>query len=404
MKVLVITRTLAEFANLQGKFREMASLGVELTVVSPFRWAGQSYEIEKVNACGYELILHCCWFSGTKSIRLGNHLHFYPGISRVIASREWDLIHIDEEPFNFATYHALRECRRYGRPAVFTTWQNLNKNYPPPFNFFERYVFEHSVGGMAGNAEGLELLSKRGFRKKRAQVRHLGVDVQLFCAKDTRLLRRRLGLENVFVVGFVGRMDRQKGLDTLVKAFARFSRRAVLLLLTARGPYWAELENLITELGIAPKVLLLPWVKSSEVPDYMGCLDVLVLPSHTMPNVKEQFGRVLVEAMACEKPVIGSDSGDIPNVIGEAGLVFHEGDVRELSSYLETLMEDSSLRESLGRRGRTRVVEEFSYAKIAKHAVDFYCEVLVGIDSKYEKRKVLPKDEARAALVELSNT
>lgn len=398
MKILVITRTLAEFSNLQGKFRAMARLGIELTVVSPHRWAGRSTEIEQVNADGYELILHPCRFSGTKSVRLGNHLHFYPMISHVIAKGKWDLVHIDEEPFNFATYHALRECRRHCTPAIFTTWQNVNKDYPPPFNFFERYVFEYSVGGMAGNAEGLKLLGQRGFRKKRAQVRHLGVDPRLFCKKDASSLRRRLGLEGVFVIGFVGRMDSQKGLDTLVRAFARLSSPAALLLLAGRGSYWTKLKTLIADLGIAPKVQLVPWVTSSEVPDYMNCFDILVLPSRTLPNLKEQFGRVLVEAMACETCVIGSDSGDIPNVIGDSGLVFHENDDRELARYIEMLIGDSSLREFLGSRGRTRVIEKFSYAKIAKEAVDFYREVLASLNSTHDEGRLFAEDEALIAL------
>jgi len=97
-----------------------------------------------------------------------------------------------------------------------------------------------------------------------------------------------------------------------------------------------------------------------------------VLPSRTLSNVKEQFGRVLIEAMACERPVVGSDAGEIPNVIGEAGLIFHEGNEQELAGHVRRLMDDFSLRESLGRRGRERVLERFSYEKVGKDTVDFY--------------------------------
>src|ERR1700732_4836495 len=138
VKVLIITRTLAEFANQQGKIREISKLGVSLTVVSPSRWAGRESELRSVKPDGYEFLMRRCWFSGTASVRVGNHLHLYPGISSIIGREKWDLVHIDEEPFNLSTYHALRICRRYRARAVFSTWQNLMKRYPPPFNLFEK--------------------------------------------------------------------------------------------------------------------------------------------------------------------------------------------------------------------------------------------------------------------------
>jgi len=110
----------------------------------------------------------------------------------------------------------------------------------------------------------------------------------------------------------------------------------------------------------------------------MSALDVLTLPSRTRWNIKEQFGRVLVEAMASETCVVGSDSGEIPRVIGDAGLVFHEGDERELAGHLRRLMEHTALRQALARRGRERALTHYTYAQIARQAVDFYRTVCAG--------------------------
>jgi len=107
---------------------------------------------------------------------------------------------------------------------------------------------------------------------------------------------------------------------------------------------------------------------------------VLALPSRTRPNIKEQFGRVLVEAMSCETCVVGSDSGEIPNVIGDAGLIFREGDERELAHRLHQLMDAPAVRESLRHRGRQRVLDHFTYAKIATDTVDFYRRICSGRD------------------------
>ena len=80
-------------------------------------------------------------------------------------------------------------------------------------------------------------------------------------------------------------------------------------------------------------------------------LDCLALPSLTRPNWKEQFGRVLVEAMACQVPVVGSDSGEIPNLVGDAGLIVPEGDAAALAAALRRLRDDAVLRASLGWPG-----------------------------------------------------
>ncbi len=379
MKLLMITRTLAEFASIQGEIAEIAKLGIDQTVVSPRRWAGRDSEIKRVKPDGFELLFHDCWFSGTSSIRLGNHLHFYPGIGRVIGREKWDLVHIDEEPFNPATYHALRACRKHDVPAVFTEWQNLNKWYPPPFNFFEKYVFENAAGAIPGSKECLDILRCRGFRGPVAQIGH-GLDPTVFRKEDASGLRRRLAPEDSFVVGFMGRIHQDKGLDTLIKALVLIPKNGVLVLV-GRGPYREELESMIRRLQLQERVYWLPWVHSDEVVEYMNAFDVLVLPSRTRRNWKEQFGRVLIEAMACETCVVGSDSGEIPNTIGDAGLVFHEGNEQELADSLRRLMDDPAMCKAFGQRGRQRVLEHFTYAGVARQRVEFYRRIYSGVDA-----------------------
>ena len=379
VKVLLITRTLAEFATLQGKIREISKLDVRLTVVSPSCWRGSAEQVQRVEPEGYEFLPSACWFSGTRSVRLGNHLHFYPDISSVIMREKWDLIHIDEEPFNLATFHAMRWCRKNQAPAIFSTWQNLKKKYPPPFNFFEAYVFANAAGAISGNGEGREVLYRKGFRKPIARIPQLGVDPGVFRKQDASDLRKKLAPEGSFLVGYVGRLHIEKGVDTLIRALALLPSASTLVLV-GRGPHRARFERLVSELGLSKRVKWAPWGRPTEVLEYMNAFDVLVLPSRTRSNWKEQFGRVLVEAMACETCVVGSDSGEIPQVIGDAGLVFREGDERELAGHLETLMAGASLREDLGSRGRQRVFENFTYAKIAADAVDFYRSMCRGSD------------------------
>jgi glycosyltransferase involved in cell wall biosynthesis len=371
VKVLMISKALVVGAY-HRKLHEVSKLGVELSVVVPARWGGQ--KLESLQADNYELLVTDCRLNAGIPERGAHHFHYYPGISNIIGRKDWDLVHVDEEAFNFVTYHSSRACKKKGRRVIFFSWQNIMKRYPPPFNFFEHWVFKNAIAAIAGSDEVLEVMHRRGFSKPVSVIPQFGIDPAIFRRAEADELRQKLGLNGSFAVGFIGRMVPEKGIDTLVRAIGLLPEDSVLVLIGS-GPYRAELEGLVRGLGLEKRVRWAPWVNSGDVPEYMNAFDALVLPSRTTRNWKEQFGRVLTEAMACETCVVGSDSGEIPNVIGDAGLTFHEGEERELAERLRRLMGDSSLRESLGRRGRDRVLEQFTHAKIAKDTVDFYSRV-----------------------------
>lgn len=364
MKVLMISKALVA-STFHGKLQELSRLGLDVTLVVPRRWGSQ--ELENVQPDGYRLEVMECRFSGS------HHFHFYPGLARVIGSDHWDVIHIDEEPFNYAAYQSTKLSSGNGTRSVFFTWQNLLKTYPPPFSLFEKGVFQKAAGAIAGSAEAGEVLRKRGFEKPVVVVPQFGVSPDVFCRQDRSGLRRRLGLEG-FVVGYVGRIVREKGLDTLARAFAGLSGESRLVLVGS-GPFEKTLKQLIESVGVSERTRWIPWVDSRQVPEYLNAFDLLVLPSRTCRHWKEQFGRVLVEAMACETCVVGSDSGEIPTVIGDAGLVFREGEDIELGGHLRCLMDDPALRCELGRRGRQRVLEHFTHAKIAADTASLYKHV-----------------------------
>jgi glycosyltransferase involved in cell wall biosynthesis len=129
-------------------------------------------------------------------------------------------------------------------------------------------------------------------------------------------------------------------------------------------------------LGISGRVTFDQKIPAHHLPHYFSGLDVLVLPSLTLANWKEQFGRVLVEAMACDVISLGARSGAIPEVIGDAGLTFAEGSVEELHAQLQRLIDDVALREELRHKGRQRVVENYTQAAVAKNTVKVYREIL----------------------------
>lgn len=101
-----------------------------------------------------------------------------------------------------------------------------------------------------------------------------------------------------------------------------------------------------------------------------------MLPSLTTPRWKEQFGHVLIEAMACGVPVIGSSSGAIPEVIGDAGLVVPEGIPGALAEAINLLRISEIQRMSLGQRGRARVLELYTNERIGHQTLCFWREVI----------------------------
>ena len=160
-------------------------------------------------------------------------------------------------------------------------------------------------------------------------------------------------------------------LALLLSACARLSA-PWRLLLAGEGEQRGALEQLAGALDVAQNVQFLGRRGSGDMAAFYQGLDVFVLPSRTQPNWMEQFGRVLVEAMACGVPVIGARSGEIPHVIGDAGLIVPEEDSDALRAGLLQLMQDDELRRDLGRRGRQRVLERFTQAQIAAETVDVY--------------------------------
>ena len=222
------------------------------------------------------------------------------------------------------------------------------------------------------NAEAIENLRRKGYRGK-ADVVPNGVDTDLFRPMDRCACQQKFGFEG-FIIGYAGRMVPEKGLMDLIEALPQCAPD-VQVAFIGDGDFKPNLARRAEELGLGGRVHWLKQVAPQELPEIMNALDVLALPSHTTPRWKEQFGRVLVEAMACGIPVIGSTSGAIPEVIGGAGLVFQEGNVSELSKAIATLRDHPEIAASFGKAGRNRVLEWSSWEQVAERMAGIYREV-----------------------------
>lgn len=366
MRILMVSKACL-VGSYQTKLEAIAAHeGVELTVVVPPVWRDPAGDVrlERSHTQGYQLLVDPLRFNGHY------HWHYYPRLAQRIEELRPDILHMDEEPYNLATWLGVRKARSAGVKSLFFSWQNICRNYPWPFSRFERQVLESVEYAIVGNADSAAIWPAKGYTGPITVIPQFGIDPELFQPPPDRDSGR------AFVIGSAGRrLVREKGIDLLLRAVADLPG-IWRLQIAGEGPERAPLEQLAAQLGISERVHFDGVIPSDQMPAYLGQLDVLVMPSRTLPNWKEQFGRTLVEAMACGVVVVGSDSGEIPHVIGDAGLIFPEDDTSTLRDQLLSLMMGQTPREPLRQAGRRRVMANFTQQRIADQTVAVYREML----------------------------
>jgi glycosyltransferase involved in cell wall biosynthesis len=360
MRIVLLSKALVVGAY-QKKCEELAALpGIDLTVIVPQSWreprVGEQ-RLERRFTNGYRLEALPLGLNGR------HHEHFYWGLGRLLRSIRPEVFHIDEESFNLATYQAMRIGVALGARCCFYNYANIDRFYPPPFGWFEQYSFRHAAHALAANREAQAIIRRHGYQGPITIIPQVGVDPDLFIpAAQPRSTE-------VVTIGYVGRLVPEKGLLDLLDAMALLPA-SIHLRIIGDGTQRAALQARADELGLAARIEWRAWV--SDVPAELRDLDILVLPSRTTRTWKEQFGRILVEAMACGVAVVGSSSGEIPHVIAEAGLTFPEGDALALARRLRLLADQPALRAEYGRRGRARVLANYTQAALAKRYAEVY--------------------------------
>lgn len=363
MKALIVSRAFLS-ASYRQKLSELARLGIEVTAVVPARWreGGRIQVLEPGVVSDYQIIVSAVRFTGHF------HVHYFPDLARIIEAERPDVVHLDEEPYNLATFLGTRASDRSGVPSLFFTWQNINRRYPFPFRSMEGRVYRTSTHALAGSDEAARVLRQKGFQSGITVVPQFGVDPDIFHPGSSG----RQG----FTVGFLNRLIAAKGPMVAIAALAELPRE-FRMIMVGDGPMRRRLREVVRARGLDDRIELKGRVASTAVPDVLRGLDVVILPSLTTDGWKEQFGRILIEAMASGVPVIGSDSGEIPNVIGDAGLIVPEGDAASLGGAIHSIQADAELRANLVKRGRERVLQKFTHAHVAEQTKDAYSEAML---------------------------
>ena len=378
LRVLAVDHT-AGIRPFRKRFEALAALpGIDLTVLAPERWIENYHEVlaDPDGGRGFRFLRGAVGWPGYE-----NRAFFRRGLGPAIRKARPHVLHLWEEPFSVIALQALSLAALWAPRAVplFFSADNLNRDLRYPYRpsaFYarvERYSHRRCAAATVLSTEVAEVLRAKGFTKP-IEVIPLGLDPADFPA-GRRASRdevvARFGLEPP-IVGFAGRLLPVKGVDLLPRAVASMGSARTSLVIVGEGPERQALESLAGELGILDRTRFLPLVSHETMPFVLAAMDVLVLPSRTLPKQKEQFGRVLIEAMAAGCVTIGSSSGGIPEVLGNAGLVFEEERVDRLTDALRTALLEPGTATRLREAGRARVTERYTWEAIARRIVDFY--------------------------------
>jgi len=390
MKILVASHTYIVDLNCE-KLRALSRLrpDIEVTVVVPQKWRpggvqNKIIETEYRDEGNFRIVPISNFSENHQGL-----LTFGSDLFELLSEFRPNILHVEQgsRGLAYAQMITLNALLRLKAKNVFFTWWNLPYQLKFPISILENYNLDNSHGIISGNQDGAEILRDRGYEGPIKVMPQLGVDETLFTPKQQPELARKVGLEpNDFVIGFVGRFVPEKGIMTLLDALVKIKDKSWKFLLLGRGELKEEILQKAEEKGIRDRIILVESVPHDEVADYINLMSTLILPSETTYKFKtltsvgwkEQFGHVIIEAMACKVPVIGSDSGEIPHVIGDAGLIFPEGNAEELANRLEQLIDNPDLTENIAQMGYAKAMAQYTNIALAKQQLEFYQLVVSG--------------------------
>lgn len=345
--------------------------GLEIHYVTPAYWQDELLKVTQTSNEGdyRQLVLTMHGKAADP------HRAFYHTLDFGMRSFNPHIIHAEEEPDSLAALQ-LSFARRLFAPGarlLLHTWQNVDRPKGVAVMAVLRQTLRSADGIFCANQAAVRLLRKFGFQRPAPVIPAVGVDTELF-----RPCEGLPGAGEPFVAGYLGRLVPEKGIDLLIQAVAILARAGsqVQVRLIGGGPERDRLAALAADQGVAERVEFVAPILPAQIAPVLCKLNCLVLPSRSTPVWEEQLGRVLLEAMASGVPVIGSSSGAIPEVIGEGGLIFPEGDATALATAIELLRTDTARRKSLAAIGLTRAQEVYAQRALAHRTANFYREIL----------------------------
>jgi glycosyltransferase involved in cell wall biosynthesis len=339
---------------------------VQVTVGAPKFFAGDLRPIVlEEEPAGSELKVVGLDCTLTSSI----HLFWYKSqeLKRLLKLKKWNYGYIWEEPYILSGFQLAQAMKEANVPYSLFTNQNIFKKYPWPFSYFEKQTLQACDSLWGCGPQVLETFHKKNY-KGRSQVVPYFVNTDRFrpfTPAEKKHKRQEWGLQDVKTIGFMGRLNKEKGLEHFFHAVESLPREQPWqVLILGDGPMKVDVQNWIEKNNLKERAFL-KLVKHEEVPGILPVMDVLMCPSQTTKFWREQFGRMIIEAFACGVTVIASDSGEIPFVVNDAGLIVPEANQAAWAQTLKNALFDDDLLHKMRERGFQRA-KTFSIKTVAE--------------------------------------
>jgi glycosyltransferase involved in cell wall biosynthesis len=309
------------------------------------------------------------------------HLH----LAKLLRDQSFDLILVDSEPWSFIRWQTWLLSRLIQPKSVFGefSWENIER--PGLKGIILSCIYRLAVKthhfSISGNAACRTIFLKYGAKENANLVAaQLGVECREFhppSSEEKTKIRFELGLpSDSFLIGFCGRLTASKGIPELLLAIERlrssFPDKVIHLAMLGHGDMFEELTAFAAS---NPWLHLLSPRPHRDVAAFMRSLDLFILASKPVtfgPDLwEEQFGHVLIEAMAAGVPTFGSSSGAIPEVIGFPEAIFNHSDLESLLSVVEPWLKNQSDLQALAVKQRQRTLSLYSHESLARIWADF---------------------------------
>ncbi|MHA1596696.1 MAG: glycosyltransferase family 4 protein [Candidatus Asgardarchaeia archaeon] len=301
----------------------------------------------------------------------------------VLDYRDVDLVHA-HHAFTPLSLNSIRASYEIGLPSVLTAHSlapDLNLTLLRLAAKFFRIREEYEkLSRMVAVSKAVKRFMSNFLDEKKIDVIFNGVDTEKYkppSEEELYELRDFLGLNEENIVLFLGRISYRKGIHLLLPAMFnldRSLREKTRLLIIGEGELSPWLEEKIREISNKVKVSYLGYIPNSKVIMYMKASDIVLVPS----IYGEAFGVVIIEAMACGKPVIGTRVGGIPEIIEhmKSGLLVPPNDSKSIAKALTYLLENKEVSAEMGKFGRYLCVKRYDWSVIAREVLEVYKELI----------------------------
>lgn len=364
-RVLIISHVYLDPSR-RGKLRAFAARDLEVTLGVPQYWMegplGRSIETVWERQGRVEIFpIPVRHYGNAAVMRFGRR-----ELRSLLRDKRPDLLQVEEELLSHAAFQVVRAARRAGIPAVLFTQENMEQPSSVLARWRSRRTLDRVRGVIAGSDAAAELVRHGRPDLPVAVIPQIGVTVPPVPEHS---------FHEGLSIACVGRLVAEKGLDTLLEALAENRTERWHLTVIGEGPDRERLERFTSTQRLAARVRWVGALPPDQLARLWPEIDVLVLPSRKMPAWTEPVGQVLMEAMAHEVAVVGSDAGVIPEVIGDTGLIVPAGNPAALAAALRGLATEAARRPFV-QAARARAMQRFSDDSVAQRTVEFWGEIL----------------------------